>query len=573
MTQGHRESLVGKKKGRTALCEVMEQVVTSGINRAGVSRLYSELLLATSKQSTKNGARLFRTSDVSTKHNESNGEMLRILIDGYIALRALLQYLETEGRSIGVTINSFPIKIFRDVKYLKRFNSLDEYIKYVDDVSILVSAVDAVPERSAPYAEGLYSNDSVYDMLARNSLVHSEEFAEWRSMPLSYIPTAIESILQYNDDDALHSEILRFKNDVLTRCVAPTYETAVLNSEYLQVIQALDKSCKLICASDIGDIMHFGNIHYCIEFFILLERAMFLEDHPIVDDSDCYLIEKDTIAETFDYLVEAAQKQPGKNSEFIMTMRNLRIITLHKLLYAFTGVDKTQKFDGTFEELRNVFSILEMYRYYMQSLVDMVSNFCHDGKDLFLTLAQAAACSDVIELPRTVTSVGEIAYLYNAGARQFKVFRLKKSAAECAALDERRNSVLVIAMNKLLETMDCYSTIETLNHRVHIALKEVGTAQYDDALETKLRSADRTVMQIIMNGNTNTLWVRHALKSDVLFDEYHYAVSHGKRLCIDRTYYHEFGYKVTVRRDYEEIGIVPMTESDIDDIRLHSRMS
>lgn len=568
---GHRDSIISKKNGRTALCVVLEDIIENGISRKDVYPLYLRLIRVTEQQSLKNGARLFRTSDNSPKHEESNGEMLQILIDGYIALRRLLQFLESGTNTYGITVNSFPVKIFRDARYLKRFNNLEDYVDYVRDVSLLVDAVSTDSSRSRSEINGIFDNDMVYDMLAQNSVVHNSEFNEWRNLPLNYIPTAVQSMLRCNEDEELFMALAGFRNGVSTKFVTENFRNAVIKADYKLITSELIKRAKILISSEVQSIVNYRNIHVSVEFFLLLERAMKIEAHPVCNDADQYLLSAVSIKDEFDYFPMLAEKLRVDYNSTFRESHLLRIIALHKMLLAFTGIDKTKDFDASFADLRNVFSIIEMYDSYMRLLEKMVSKMVYNEKNMYLTLSVAAQHSDLLELPQTVCSWNELVFIYSNGARQFSLLT-SHSAEECAKLDNERNHLLVVAINKLLSSFEGYSIMQNLNKRVHLALREVGSIKSDVDTEEKLREADLSLMSLLLSGDTKTAKIRKMLEAIATFDSMNYVQSRCGRLSINSTYYHKSGYKVVKRHGLNLATTSAMTEDDVNIIELQLSM-
>lgn len=564
---GHRDSIISKKNGRVALCEVLEDIVDNGITRKTIFPVYQQLLDVTRQQLTKNGARLFRTEDSNPKHEESNGEMLRILIDGYVALRKLLLFLRSSNNTCGVTMNSFPVKIFRDARYLKRFGNLEDYIAYIADVSSLVEEVLADPARRAERVDGILDNDRVYDILARNSVEHNAKFDEWRSIPISYVPIAVQSMLKCDEDSNLHRELLVLMNYVDDSCVPADLNRDLQNATYAALAGRMLNLAKMICNTDVRDIAAFCNVHHSIEFFKILERMMQMEGCPICDVSGRYLLTAPSIQEQFEYFGDMIKDSNEQTAVVLKEIMLYRILALHKLLFAFTGVDKTQDYSGTYADLRNVFSVLEMFDKYLTLLRHVLNEMRFGVKDIYLSLAVAAQYQEIIELPCRINSWKELSFLYQQGARQFSIFDIC-TAEKCVVLNEERNRVLVWAMNNFLATFSLYRTIEKVNERTHLALSETGITKFNVEVEERLRKENTSLMTSLLSGDTATLRIRKILETIAEFDKMGYVQFRGSRLVLNSTYYHKSGYKVLVREGIAVTTTKAMTDNDLNAIRI-----
>ncbi len=115
---------------------------------------------------TKDAKSPFSIFDYTSREPGTNGSRFQVLLSGYLALKEIIDFLNSDSNTLGITINQFPVAIFRDNNLLKRFSGFEEYIYYIDDVMPVYTEVAGSPQRSKELIRYFYSNDYVFDFLS-----------------------------------------------------------------------------------------------------------------------------------------------------------------------------------------------------------------------------------------------------------------------------------------------------------------------------------------------------------------------------------------------------------------------
>lgn len=154
-----------KKTSRDLIADTMSILVTNSIPLEEVNKLYNKVRLVEDPKAfsltnelikPKDGVFLFGGKTRSVKSVIKNSDKFQILFEGYNALREFIQYLG--DRDINpLTIS--PI-IFRNLRFPRRFYSLDEYLRMGDAVYELYKKT-----LNDKGDNELKTNDEIYDMI------------------------------------------------------------------------------------------------------------------------------------------------------------------------------------------------------------------------------------------------------------------------------------------------------------------------------------------------------------------------------------------------------------------------
>lgn len=96
----------------------------------------------------------------------TNSQKLEIIMNGYLALKNLLEFIDSKSNCYGITLYNFRTDIFRQPLLQRRFDNLSDYVLYVDLVLGFVNIVKKDSDRSKDYLFGIRSNDAVWNYIA-----------------------------------------------------------------------------------------------------------------------------------------------------------------------------------------------------------------------------------------------------------------------------------------------------------------------------------------------------------------------------------------------------------------------
>lgn len=157
-----------KRIARYKLCHQFSTILEQGLALEDIYDFYlhianEQLALA---GNGKDGLPLLTYGKFTVKKG-NNADIFERVFEGFIALRELLEFLNSPRNHTGVDVLSFPVAIFREPKLLSRFSDINVYVKNYNTVKDLMSEVTQDVNRGAEVDEvtGLLSNEAVYNKL------------------------------------------------------------------------------------------------------------------------------------------------------------------------------------------------------------------------------------------------------------------------------------------------------------------------------------------------------------------------------------------------------------------------
>lgn len=571
--EGDQNSINSKFAGRIPLCAILEDIVTVGLDKKSIYDFYIRILKKTDEQSVKNGVRLFSTSTHKTRHKESNGVMLRILIDGYLALRELLIFLDSKNNKYNVSVNNFPTLIFRDSRYLKRFKTMEEYITYVYDVSSLVNEVELDPNRRIKQVDGFYNNDTVYDIMSSKKLLNGDPFCTLRGMPLSYIKSAVDIIHDSEHDTDLYDKLqdIRKQIDFVKVRNLDAIQPGIFESD-LKALQLLSALSIHILKTPVEDLRTFRNLHFCVEFCECLKYVMEREEVPVCDQLGSFLLEEELVRDQFDYLDEALESMRvnAQVFSFYSNNRKLRIQALHKIFEVYTGENKMIDFSCNREDLRNIFAVSTMLKLFFDKLCSTFMHVDIDIADIYLIFARLAQQSDMLCMPRNVQSVSEIAFLFDEGSPQYRFAKRDESISIQESL-MKKHEMLINNYNNLTSQIDeIFEVFEKITVRIDQCMQTSGCLiKYDPKVEGLLDHINCSILGTDLSAYNNQINKARLVALGAHFDYLNFVEINNRRFSVDgRYFYHKEGVCVVLFRHSNDVEIREMTDADFNKITM-----
>ena len=571
-------ALATKFAGRSAIGKCILPIVDVGISKKEIYPLYKQLLQVTTQQTVKDGARLFSTSDHTTKHSESNSQMLRILVDGACALRELVQYVNQHESTLGVTLNTFPIDIFRNATFLRRFKTLEDYVNYVTDVRTLVGDVQRTPSRVSTIEEatGLYSNDAVYLMMSQENLLGGSVFSELRNAPLSIFSRAVKMQNGKTKDQNLFENLLLLRRQELPYKISKDFSVDVLcrlsDNDVLRLIFKFTDQLYAALQSD-GVQFNLPIANTTVKFCICLVEVLRREGHPLLSDDNVYCGGTGTVYDVLDLIYNSLGEYSEDSTmrEFVALYQNnlkKRCVVIHDLHKLITGEDRTEHYDLNMLDLRNLCILATFLKAFINESCDCLSFVQGTANDLYVILAQLVEKEWLLRMPGVIASVDELSLLLS----HVNPFRIKHDddTLDYAALNDRRDKFILCGVNKF------FSTIK-LQHQVFTMLgAQINTcfSMADGRVNIHNSKLDRILLDVNMSilGSSDVygmdVTIKHQLMALVDFeDETNVAVYNDRRIVHNNTYFHKEGIAITVSNNLEindTCDLRVMTEDDIN---------
>ena len=571
--EGFTASIRAKKAGRVALCELLEDIVTTGVHKEDLYPLYLQLLQVTEKQTIREGARLFATASHKTKHLESNGQIFQILVNGYLALKELLNYLENADSHY--SLNSFPVDIFRDKAYLRRFTSLEEYVAYIEDVRSMVLEVrsDSLRSKNIDAETGLYSNDSVYDIMRSRKLLNHPVFAELKSMPMGMIVSTVEGVSSDEHDLELYNNILGLRKFFSGGAVLKKYSAeALVEQKYGQLMSGFFKCTDSIMSfKGMADLTPEVCMHIII-FCSYLKQVLVYEGHDLTDRDGCFVVDGwQPVHEFFDYVEDMAAAFCEKQHAFGEELKKnylRRVLAVHVAYKLLFGIDKMDGFCCTMWDLRCIMVASELFREYFCRMYETFGEIYMDKSDLYLILVKLARSEGLLHIPRRITSCDDISFL--CGSVRNYWLGGDRDAAESLAVNEEKNKNIVTAFNRLFAGMEeQLDVFQDILERSSQCIKESPYVMdvTDRRVAALLVKADRTIMGLREAPSMEKIRLTQRLEAMAEFDRNGYAMLNRRLYTIDtKRYLHRSGYVVLLDLFNGQYELEDLTVKDLDSL-------
>lgn len=198
---GDNTTLKGKYSAICRLWSIFEELLSKNVSMEDLYSLYDHVYTVSEIEyrscGGKDGKVLFSVADFTPKTEGTNGDKFFILLHGYMALKELLEFLESDSNKTGVNLYNFPVQIFRDASILYRVKSLDEYVKYGNEIMELCQQAKDSTEQLEISIDGVLLNDIVYSNLTKFNLLKNDSNVKgFMESPVSAISSSLEHFNQ-----------------------------------------------------------------------------------------------------------------------------------------------------------------------------------------------------------------------------------------------------------------------------------------------------------------------------------------------------------------------------------------
>ena len=537
---GHLNTIANKKSSRVALCKVFSPIIENGLRQEELYDYYEKAMLVTKNTEHHDGRRLFTyvdpqtgVSGAFTNHAENNSEMFQIIVNGHLALHDVIQYLRVTDTA--VNIYNFPTIIFRNSDYLRRFQTLEEYVHYIKDVAPLVEEVRNDPNRSKALYDGFYSNDNVWQFLGNNNLLHDDLFQKLISLPMSSIQNAVEASRIRSKDKEFE---LRFMDMLETLKVmdglVTKYSSVQSLAENYKMTKFLDSA-----VHDKSFVAKSLSFKYAIllAFYRNFKYALFAEGKPFIDDNDNYLWKRENILKEMLDVSESVYNAVNKNPVFAKTYNEQAAARCRLVTYFYTfATGKQVDRVCDWKQTRELLCICEMLQTFFKELYhngySKVQKMVRQSLNhSFLQIACMAKNKQIFEVPRIVCDGDDLTFLFRSGGASPMYISSLRGPEESAQINTDRDALLITAINKFIAAFgDNYDAgnlgLQLLNSSISKKYETAATVKEEDmVLNEAADGALKFERQLRIDPK-----IRNWLYSILEFDSVGYAVLNGKRL-------------------------------------------
>lgn len=560
---GNLNTINNKKSSRIALCKIFSPIVDKGLSQKELYKYYKRAMQLTGETDNHDGRRLFTYVGAdgvnsSTSHIENNSQMLQIIVNGHLALRELVNYLNRDD-SIA-SIYNFPAIIFRNQEYLRRFQTIEEYVNYIQDVSPLVEEVRTDIKRSRDVVDGFYSNDIIWKYLGVNNLMNDNLFKKLASMPLSFIKSAVNNSETLSKDKELEHCFVHMSDKLkqVRKCINEWSCSGDLIACYKSLSEFYDDI--IVGGWDEFDVL--AKYSVVLSFYQTLKRTLTMEGKPLVDKDGFYLYESANVLNEMIAVSSSVGALCQKNEEFkkqYVLQAKQRALCCTQAYRFLLG--ETAEAVCNWQELREFFCACELllamlYRMYERGLKKVSDEVRQSINYAYLMVAYMAGDKELYGMPQVVSSCDDFSFIYRDGSvPEFYVGR-QKSVEESMEINKKRNRVLVKVVNKFLAAFgDSYNvfplSILLLNKYVpkrytavvsetdvdlvlHEAAKGIFGYRNSLKVDTKLKNWIKGIAECDSDG-----YVLNGDERCDLYDNHSYVLNSGfvVRLSLDRKSY------------------------------------
>lgn len=452
---------LGKIKTRCEYADYLDDRFARSVMAYDLQSIIDKLYEITSKIRSSDGCHLFAVDGIGVHINGSESERFESLMQGYEAMYELISYINRNEAKTGISIYDFPVIIFRDADYLKRFRTFDEYIHGYKAVEQLLNEIKDSKDttRTAYKLNGFLANEYVDSYLSSaKSIKYIAEFAQLgdKLTTFAYVVThkcttvSVEEQMANAGLDLVHF-LINPSNEGMFRGVYPhfkyqpasAYEQTMDQYDYLQSLNFL---CSVAgnCTNFLPDDEHpvidtAGPSSYfvAIQFLYILERVQRFEGYPIVDSGNLFCCSlphvlssikekreslKSELQDLYSEIqasVDAQEKmglqqQVEAKNQILNLLETALSSRVHGLLFVHNLFFRTQFKKSEFDKLEfdNIFNIYYVYSWikpYLEkvfSIMYCIKPEMSDGKD-----ATNSAIKKNIALSSFTTSASLVEFL------------------------------------------------------------------------------------------------------------------------------------------------------------------
>ena len=623
------DTFSNKLRARVKICDVFEKVITDGIRKVDIyNDLYETRILNATLSGIgntaviKDGKALFSMGRFNLGHSYSDGELLNTILDGYLALKDLVLYLGSSSNTTGITVNNFPVTIFRDPSRVRRFKSLDEYIHFNSEVEILCNEVASSPIRMRSSLNGILSNDSTYDLLASSRGSKTDAIVQkLKDTKIGFILEAVQKrsiATGASLDRVLEGQFTRirgfmsdcFKNPVrknleaYEKCYAtgglPMVESFIYNLGnvviQLRLLPETDKNAAK---------QNTYNYALASQYVQLLIRTMAMEEvfvdednhelgmikHRVIDDNGIYLLKKSSLIPELSLENKDVIDRIGvQGIQALLTTRYHALLNCMNLFWSKNYNLDSFNVDPSWEEVRLLF-----YTSYLAfTFFSTVSEYIEDlavcqkyagGYDVQLMFAKAAGNEKFLNLKKNIATAQDlVTFLKEKDFLSFMPASYSAGEAASPAEDIKKLITLmsnterdvVHALRYMFENMsDIFDFVKVINERVNDFYGDVtSSVVVDSQTEESLRKAVDTILGL--HESKEIVRIQMCLESRFEFDAMGYVVLNNSRYAYisDSNRYvflHRSGHKVIYNKSLNIFDIDDLTEDEINDVLTSSQ--
>ncbi len=598
-------TLIGKYNSHARLCDIFEDILYKNIGMEDISVLYNRIIKITelssnSASGAKDGKLIFDVPGHRTKAmGTGNGERFFILLNGYLALKQLLEFLNSNSNTLGVTLYNFPVDIFRYHELLIRVKSFREYIEYGQEIKKLY--LDALNDSEPNLSNGLRSNDSVYRVLETNhKLRYDANVKAFSATPISVIKNSLKEFKQASTDITSIVQVAGIRYHDLTNPLNKFADSFGLRSvndllsyEKLRSlgIVKINLAADSVALTIMARAKEYGIksreepfMWYLIGIYsTILRAASSLQgDKPVAALSGEYLIRDKTLLSSV-FITDEFERRTKRNPQqfLINRVKAIRIcmcILCGKLSTIETLADSKiplKSYDLAWKDYWDFWCITTKVARYVKEISITMDALKECGSDSGLYLIYATSKMEFMGIPQIPESVHQLEVLEHQEDPEF--FVNFKETSQFRDARDRQHRRMLFTFRNILEAFKEQTTIfKILLGSANTLFKDLSLKQVrynPDDKNLTVGIAEINALKMSGHGNAK---IAYSLALFTSFDNMGFVTLDGERFVMEnpekkqsRRFIHSEGFFVELTMlDEQAVDVIKMTESDLEQVRL-----
>lgn len=577
-----------KGSRRNKLCHVYFNAINDGMNITDIFTLYRDVCEKSydlcqhrnSNGGASDGSAYYAWRDISPKSKTTNADKFKADYEGFIALKELVDFLNSASNNTGITIFNMPTDIFRDGSMLRRFSTFRDYIILYADVRNLMDEIDIDNYRSAVIdGYGIRNNDSVFDRLM----------------------VSIQSVTNVQNKEVLN-RIFKTPLSAGKMVVRDKNETKrnILNSEIIAVLRSMQANMRYISGYSIQEILsRIGVVRSDIEkVFTELKKPFYYVCKVYMDTSAIYKSGNLTDNEwnlclfnlcfitcnAFEAVLIINKNLPNEYNHFYdISTINLDyifgILTNHltdndktciNVAYSIATSTLLNKLGNANEDFRNILINARVMQSFYTKIVLMLNDIhrellsTSDKENMYVVYARAISQHPVLEQKWEIQHIKDLKLFFDNDYTLLPIDINQLPMIEYKNIEKRRNDNLILCAQRFFSffrknelTFICKFNIE-IEDTLVISNNSVSVNKSILAL---LARANITIITTMPSTSS-----AQKLESLCVFSDSGFAISCKNQANLftfrnKKEYIHKYGYIVSVER----VGNTPFKLTAITD--------
>lgn len=561
-----------KGKRRNQLCEVYYEGVKSVMSVADIYPLYYKVgeksyslcVHRNSSGGASDGSAYYDWNEIRSKSRLKNEDKFQYDYEGFLALKALVEFIESPSNNTGVNVFNMPVDIFRDKRMLKRFSSFTNYISLYPDVTNLMYEVDNDSVRSVSIdSRRVRNNDSIFDKLLNALTLEKETNKELFDKAFR---TAL-SVGNTSVKDVRDTEVNKLRNAInalnthwnqeSTRMPATT-TLQFIQSEVAKYTNAAEKlkyllQC-LLSAQKTLQTCTLPAYRYVLAFYMSNTLTVLVEflKQPVLNENGIYSL-VDVDLKTI--LQEIGLQEDIQNVILNAYKSSCEIILQDNIV------------DAEWENMRNLFTCSGVMQNFLNQMLDLVKlldnslDNVSNQNNLYLVYAELAALAPILKQKWVINHIQDLHLFFGNGDVLLPLNIGTMTPKQYKSVQLARNEVLVSAMQSYIQLFmkEEFTFINKLNDGIAESLTVAGSVTSEGKLNSSILSrADLYITNVL-----NTSKYQQVLESFCSFSITNYVIKADKLFNFrnKKEFIHRQGYIVTINHK----GDHPFSVVELDD--------